>query len=77
MKYSGLEQAVDMIADAMAAPLLEKDAMDREIESVHNEFKMCYPDDNVRMLQVLMFNTNHDDHIFNRFAWGNQESLKG
>ena len=66
-----------MIASALKAPLLLKEAMDREIESIHNEYKMCYPDDNVRLLQVLAYNTGHDDHIFNRFAWGNTESLRG
>ena len=60
-----------MIASALEAPLLSKDAMDREIESIHNEYKMLYPDDNVRLLQVLAFNTCYKDHIFNRFAWGN------
>ena len=66
-----------MIASALKQPLLLKDAMEREIDSINSEYKMCYPDDNVRMLQVMQFNTAYEDHIFNRFAWGNLDSLKG
>ena len=50
--------------------------MDREIEAVHSEFKMNYPDDNVRMIQVMQ-NACNQNHIFNRFVFGNNESLKG
>ena len=53
VKYSGLQQAIDMIASSFKAPMLLKEAMDREIESINNEYNMCYPDDNVRLLQVL------------------------
>ena len=76
IKYSGLREALDMFADALEHPLLSKDAMDREIEAVHSEFKMNYPDDNVRMIQVMQQASN-PDHVFNRFVFGNNESLKG
>ena len=32
-------------------------------------------DDTVRMIQILQKETVDKDHIFNRFAWGNSESL--
>ena len=50
--------------------------MGREIEAVHSEFKMNYPDDSVRLVQVLQ-KTSNQKHIFNRFIWGNNDSLKG
>ena len=50
--------------------------MEREIEAVHSEFKMNYPDDSVRMVQVLQ-KTANPGHVFNRFIWGNNDSLKG
>ena len=65
-----------MFADALKNPLLAEDAMDREIEAVHSEFKMNYPDDNARMVQVMQ-KTSQPDHIFNRFIFGNIESLHG
>ena len=77
MKYSGLKEAIDMIASGFAAPKLSKDAMDREIKSIQSEYKMCFSSDITRILQVLQFSTANDDHIFNRFCWGNLESLKG
>ena len=51
--------------------------MDREINAIESEFKMCFPDDNVRILQILMSNTADKGHVFNRFPWGNLKSLKG
>jgi len=36
---------------------------------------MNYPDDGPRQLQVLQSETFHNDHIFNRFMWGNKLSL--
>ena len=65
-----------MFADALKNPLLAEDAMDREIEAVHSEFKMNYPDDNARMVQVMQ-KTSQPDHIFNRFIFGNMDSLNG
>ena len=65
-----------MFADVLQNPLLTKDAMDREIEAVHSEFKMNYPNDSVRMVQVMQ-KTSNSDHVFNRFIWGNHDSLKG
>ena len=29
------------------------------------------------MLQILMSETTHKDHVFNRFVWGNKKSLNG
>ena len=34
-------------------------------------------DDTVRMIQILQNETYDKDHIFNRFLWGNRESLLG
>ena len=63
-----------MFADALQNPMLSVDGMEREIEAVHSEFKMTYPDDSARMVQVMQKASN-PDHIFNRFIWGNRDSL--
>ena len=36
--YSGLEKAIDMMASNLAAPLLNSDSMDREVEAIESEF---------------------------------------
>ena len=77
LNYSGLKVALDMAANNFTSPLLKEDAMDREINAVESEFRMCFPDDNVRALQIMSNETADKKHIFNRFAWGNLQSLKG
>lgn len=66
-----------MAANNFASPVLAKEAMEREINAIESEFKMCFPDDNIRILQILMSNTADKDHVFNRFCWGNLKSLYG
>ena len=53
VSYSGLEKALDMAAANFTSPLLLEEAVEREINAVESEFKMCYSDDNVRRLQIL------------------------
>ena len=50
VNYSGLQLALDMTANNFTSPLLKEEAMDREINAVESEFRMCFPDDNVRSL---------------------------
>ena len=50
VQYSGLETALDMLANNFASPLLLKDAMKREIKAVDNEFKGVVVDDNARAI---------------------------
>ena len=66
-----------MVASVLQAPLLLKDAMERELDAINNEFKMIQPDDNARAMQILQSSTSDKNHIFNRFAWGNNKSIKG
>ena len=66
-----------MLASNLAEPKLISDAIDREINAIESEYQMCFPDDNVRFLQCMATETNHKDHIFNRFAWGSLKSLRG
>ena len=76
VSYSGLEKALDMLAQNFSKPLLLPEAVDREINAIENEYQMCMPDDAVRIQQTLQANTAHKDHIFNRFLWGNKQSLR-
>ena len=40
ISYSGLEKALDMMANNFHRPLLAKDCMEREINAIESEFKM-------------------------------------
>ena len=77
MKYSGLKKALDMQASNFRSPLFLKNGMEREVKAVESEFQMYISDDTVRMLQILQSKTARRDHIFNRFIWGNIDSLSG
>ena len=75
--YSGFKKSLDILADSMKAPLLNKDAMERELEAVESEYKMFYGDDDTRTLQILQSETVYADHIMHCFDCGNKKSLKG
>ena len=49
VNYTGLEKALDLQANLFASPLLLKDAMDREIKAVENEFQGVYSSDGTRI----------------------------
>ena len=66
-----------MMASNFASPLMNFDAVDREVNSIESEYQMCFNDDNVRAMQCLAAHTVHKDHLLNRFAWGSNSSLKG
>ena len=64
-----------MMASNLANPDFDDDCVQREINAIESEFKMNSYDDTVRMIQILQDQTVDKNHIFNRFAWGNRESL--
>jgi len=57
-------------------PLLSKDAMNREIESMESEFEGSFTLDSARE-QQLMCLLSEKGHLLNRFLWGNLASLRG
>lgn len=70
-----LEGAVDIFSRLFVEPLLNKDSIKRERESVDSEFVTRSRDDNIRLEQLIssQANSNHPCHTF---AWGNLETLK-
>ncbi|XP_059612508.1 nardilysin [Phlebotomus argentipes] len=70
-----LEGALDIFSRLFVEPLLEKDAITRERESVDSEFLTRSKDDMARLEQLIssQANTDHPCHLF---AWGNLETLK-
>lgn len=76
VSLEGLRHALDLQASLFADPLLNKEAMSREIKAVESEFQGNYPYDSSRMWQ-LIGETAHKESKLNCFAWGNNKSLLG
>ena len=64
-----------MQANLLAFPLLKKDAMDREIQAVNDEFEGNFPYDSVRSELLLNENVTDKTHPCSKFGWGNLFSL--
>ena len=69
-----MQGAVDRLADAIAAPLLEKKYADRERNAVNAELTMARTRDGMRMAQVSA-ETINPAHPGARFSGGNLETL--
>uniref|UniRef100_A0A1B0CFG8 Uncharacterized protein n=1 Tax=Lutzomyia longipalpis TaxID=7200 RepID=A0A1B0CFG8_LUTLO len=69
------EGGLDIFSRLFAEPLLKKDSITRERESVDSEFVTRSKDDNVRLEQLISSQANKE-HPCHTFAWGNLETLK-
>ncbi|EMM6761206.1 pitrilysin [Pluralibacter gergoviae] len=74
VENDALEGAVDRLADAIAAPLLDKKYADRERNAVNAELTMARSRDGMRMAQVSA-ETINPAHPASRFSGGNLETL--
>lgn len=74
VENDALQGAVDLLADAIAAPLLEKKYADRERNAVNAELTMARTRDGMRMAQVSA-ETINPAHPGARFSGGNLETL--
>ena len=74
VENDALEGAVDRLADAIAAPLLDKKYADRERNAVNAELTMARSRDGMRMAQVSA-ETINPAHPGSRFSGGNLETL--
>ena len=64
-----------MFANNFHKPLLQADAVEREMSAIESEYKMNFSDDGVRFNQVISEQTSDENHIYNRFQWGSKKSL--
>lgn len=69
-----LHDALDRFAQFFTSPLIKKDAMEREVEAVNNEFKGVLQSDACRLQQLKCY-TAQENHPFRKFSWGNKKSL--
>ncbi|CEG50209.1 nardilysin-like protein [Plasmopara halstedii] len=68
--------ALHMFASLIVAPLLQHEAMERELKAIESEFQRVR-NSNVVRLQQVMCSTSIQEHPFSHcFTWGNLESLK-
>ncbi len=74
VENDALEPAVDRLADAIAAPLLDPSNADRERNAVNAELTMARSRDGMRMAQVSA-ETLNPAHPGARFSGGNLETL--
>lgn len=74
MENDALDGAVDRLADAIAAPLLDKKYADRERNAVNAELTMARTRDGMRMAQVSA-ETINPAHPAAHFSGGNLETL--
>ncbi|HIB5546290.1 TPA: pitrilysin, partial [Klebsiella pneumoniae] len=74
VENDALDGAVDRLADAIAAPLLDKKYADRERNAVNAELTMARTRDGMRMAQVSA-ETNNPAHPAAHFSGGNLETL--
>lgn len=75
VENDALEPAVDRMADALAAPLLDPVNADRERNAVNAELTMARSRDGLRMAQVGA-ETLNPAHPGSRFSGGNLDTLK-
>ena len=75
VENDALEGAVDRLADAIAAPTLEKAYAERERNAVNAELTMARARDGMRMAQVSA-ETLNPAHPGSRFSGGNLETLR-
>jgi len=74
VENNALEGAVDRLADAIAAPMLDKKYVERERNAVNAELTMARARDGMRMAQVSA-ETINPAHPAARFSGGNLETL--
>ena len=78
VSQENLWQSIDMFSQLFISPLLRPDAMERELNAIESEFQLSKNDDGCRFQQLLCHSCGKEalEHPFNKFSWGNKQSLK-
>jgi insulysin len=72
---TGLEEALDRFSQFFITPLLDPNAVDKEMNAVDSEFHMSRQNDALRQY-ILLQTMSHEGSNLHRFGCGNLESLK-
>ncbi|XP_056633066.1 nardilysin [Diorhabda sublineata] len=70
-----LQVALDKFSQFFISPLMKKNAMTRERESIESEFQMALPSDSSRKEQLLCQLAKPETPV-NSFGWGNLKTLR-
>jgi len=72
---SYLEESLKIWSQFFISPLMNKNSIDREVQSVDSEFEMALVDDDSRCEQLIgLF--SKEGHPIGKFLWGNEKTLK-
>lgn len=71
----GFKECLDIFAQFFISPLLNEDAIQREINAVHSEHQKNLTSDDWREFQLLKIQC-HSNHPFSKFSTGSLETLK-
>jgi insulysin len=74
VSQEGLNTGLEMFGDFFIAPLLNKDAVNREKEAVHSEHIKNINDDGWRAHEIIKV-ASHENHWFSKFGTGSNKSL--
>lgn len=75
VRQDGLPQALDIFANLLISPLLKKESMDREVETIQNEYLLEQASDSCRVQQVFG-SLACGGHPMRKFICGNVETLR-
>ncbi|XP_072275730.1 nardilysin isoform X1 [Pyxicephalus adspersus] len=69
------KEALDRWAQFFIAPLMVRDAIDREVQAVDSEYELARPSDSNRK-EMLFGSLAKPGHPMGKFFWGNAQTLK-
>eukprot|EP01138_Halocafeteria_seosinensis_P002764 gb/GECG01002825.1/.p1 GENE.gb/GECG01002825.1/~~gb/GECG01002825.1/.p1 ORF type:complete len:492 (+),score=62.18 gb/GECG01002825.1/:1-1476(+) len=69
------QEATERFSQFFISPLCKKEATDRELQAIEDEFAAATQDDYTR-LEAVMAHTSDCDHVMHKFSWGNIQSLR-
>ncbi|KAM9325165.1 nardilysin [Gastrophryne carolinensis] len=69
------KEALDRWAQFFIAPLMVRDAIDREVQAVDSEYELARPSDSNRK-EMLFGSMAKPSHPMSKFFWGNAQTLK-
>ena len=72
---SHFHKALDIFANCFYSPLLNMEAIERELKSIDSEFNLAKCTDSNRLHQCVC-GLAKKGHILRKFSWGNYQSLK-
>ena len=76
IQRKNFEECLDRFAQFFIAPLMKKDAMERERKAVHSEYEQnVLTSDGVRR-ELIVGSLAKDKHPMTKFMWGNLTSLQ-